>query len=242
MAKRKALLWIGGAAAFAIAGGWTLLHGRADLQYRTAPVSRGDVAFTISATGSPDAVVTVQVGSQVSGNILALYADFNTRVKKGQLVARIDPQAFEARVKQASASLDVARSAVVNGHAAVQRAQSELANSVAGVANSKAMQLKAKVQVEDALNKLNRQINLFKDGVSSMQDRDTAQAAHDAAVADQEAAQAQEEAALQKVESSKADVEVARTQLASAEAQVKHLDQPAEVPAAQALSPSQAFA
>ena len=115
--KRKAVIWVGAVTGFAVLGGWTFLRGHNDIEYRTAAVDRGNVAYTISATGSPNAVVTVQVGTQVSGNILALYADFNSTVKKGQLVARIDPQVFQARVDQAKATLDVAKSAVVNGRA-----------------------------------------------------------------------------------------------------------------------------
>ncbi len=221
MIQRKVLLGIIAAAAFVAIGGWTVLRGHGDLQYRTAPVSRGDVADTISATGNPDAVVTVQVGSQVSGNILALNADFNSQVKKGQLVARIDPEPFQAKVTQASASLDSANAAVVNARATVQRAQSDLANANAGVANAKAGVLKAQVGVQDAQIKLNRQIGLFKEGIVAEQDRDTAKTAYDAAVADLDAAKAQQEAAVEKVASSQADVEVARTQLDSAEAQVK---------------------
>ena len=98
-AKKKAFIWFGAAATFALVGGWTLLRGHNDVEYRTATVDRGNVAYAISSTGSPNAVVTVQVGSQVSGNILALNADFNSRVKKGQLVARIDPQVFQANEK-----------------------------------------------------------------------------------------------------------------------------------------------
>jgi multidrug efflux pump subunit AcrA (membrane-fusion protein) len=65
---------------------WELFEGGSGIQYRTAAVDRGDINVTISATGNPNAVVTVQVGSQVSGNILALFADFNTKVTKGQLI------------------------------------------------------------------------------------------------------------------------------------------------------------
>src|SRR5215472_3096849 len=66
--------------------------------YRTLTAERGSISSTISATGNPNAVVTVQVGSQVSGNIMALYADFNNKVQKGQLIARIDPAPFQAKV------------------------------------------------------------------------------------------------------------------------------------------------
>jgi HlyD family secretion protein len=219
--KRKVLLAMAGAVAFAAAGGWTILRGHSGMQYRTLVADRGNVAYTISATGSPNAVVTVQVGSQVSGNILELDADFNSRVKKGQLVARIDPQAFQARVTQANASLEVANSAVVNGGAVVQRAQADLASAKAGVADAAASVLKAKVSVQDAKNKLDRAVQLFQGGILAAQDKDTAQAAYDTSVAMQQAAEAQRQAADQKVLSAVADVEVARTQLATAQAQVK---------------------
>ena len=81
-------------------------------QYRTAPVERGEVVATVSASGTLNAVTTVQVGSQVSGKIKHLYADFNSRVEKGQLIARIDPDTFEAKVNQAKADVDNARVAV----------------------------------------------------------------------------------------------------------------------------------
>ena len=86
--------------------GWSYLRGAAAPQYQTAPVTRGSVDATVAATGTCNAVVTVQVGSQVSGNIKALYADFNTKVSKGQLVALIDPEIFQAKVNQARANLD----------------------------------------------------------------------------------------------------------------------------------------
>ena len=73
--KGKFLWGIGAAVALAATGGWTLLRGHPGIQYRTIPVDQGNIAYTISATGSPNAVVTVQVGSQVSGNILELDGD-----------------------------------------------------------------------------------------------------------------------------------------------------------------------
>jgi len=219
--KRSVLLGIGGVAAFAIVGGWAVLHGNSGTEYRTAVADRGDVAYTISATGSPNAVVTVQVGSQVSGNILELDADFNSRVKKGQLVARIDPQVFQAKVTQAAANLDVTKAAVVNAGAVVHRAQADLASAQASVADAAASVLKAKVGVQDSKNKLERADYLYQNKIMAVQDKETAQTTYDTALAMETAAEAQKLAADQKVLSAKADVEVARTQLASAQAQVK---------------------
>ena len=72
---------------------------------RTVPVSRGDIVDTVGATGTLEAVTTVQVGSQVSGAIAALYADYNSIVRAGEVIARLDPPLFETQVAQARASL-----------------------------------------------------------------------------------------------------------------------------------------
>src|SRR5678810_88735 len=81
--SRKAAIAAGTACVLLTVVAWEWVEGRADVEYRTATVGRGDIDVTVSATGNPNAVVTVQVGSQVSGNILALFADFNTKVTKG---------------------------------------------------------------------------------------------------------------------------------------------------------------
>jgi HlyD family secretion protein len=77
--------------------------------YRTEAVTRGDVQRTVTATGTVNAVTTVLVGTQVSGTIKALYADFNSRVMKGQIIAQIDPAFFETQLAQARANADRAR-------------------------------------------------------------------------------------------------------------------------------------
>ena len=76
-------------------------------RYETAPVVRGHVVAKISATGTLSPLKTVQVGSQVSGRILELGADFNDTVKKGQVVAKLDPQLIAADVKRARANLSL---------------------------------------------------------------------------------------------------------------------------------------
>ncbi len=202
-------------------GAWALLRGQGAVQYRTARVERGDIDSTISATGSPNAVVTVQVGSQVSGSIQALYADFNTKVRKGQLVARIDPQLFQARVDQAQATVDATKAAVVNARAVIVKAQAGVASANAAVANARANVLKAQVAVADDKVKYDRRVPLAKEGVISAEDLDTAKAAYDSAVAGVEAAQAEQLAARDNVDAAKADLEATRTQVASSEAQVK---------------------
>ena len=81
-------------------------------EYQTAAVERGNVVSRVSTSGSLQAVVTVDVGSQVSGRIQELYADFNSTVKKGQKIAKIDPSLFQAAVVQAEANVTAARANV----------------------------------------------------------------------------------------------------------------------------------
>jgi HlyD family secretion protein len=221
MPKAKLLWVIVGLIVLSGLGGWAYLRGQSSVEYRMVKVERGDIEATISATGNPNAVVTVQVGSQVSGNIKELHADFNTKVKKGQLVARIDPEIFEAKVNQAKANLDNTRAAILNARAMLQKTEADIANAQASLEVAKANGAKAKVAVLDARIKLKSRINLFKEGGISAEDRDSAQATYDSNVAALEAAQAQEQAAQFSLRATYAQREVTHAQLAAADAQVK---------------------
>ena len=97
---------------------WRAGASKPRLQIDSAKVDRGRIVAKVTATGTLSAIVTVQVGSQVSGRVAALYADFNSPVKKGQLIAKIDPQLFEAAVEQARANYVAAQ-----GNLAKSRAQ-----------------------------------------------------------------------------------------------------------------------
>src|SRR5512140_3936744 len=123
MRKKTVLLTVIAIGSVAGLGAWALFRDGSGVQYRTATVDRGDINVNISATGSPNAVVTVQVGSQISGTIMELYADFNTKVTKGQLIARIDPASLQAKVDQGQANLDASRAGVANAEAGVQKAR-----------------------------------------------------------------------------------------------------------------------
>ncbi|HZF41618.1 MAG TPA: biotin/lipoyl-binding protein, partial [Blastocatellia bacterium] len=97
-------------------------------EYITAKVERGAIRNTVSATGTLQAVTTVQVGSQVSGTISDLYADFNTVVKKGQLVAQLDPRVYEAQLASQRANLEQARANQADAEAKVIAAKSTIEN------------------------------------------------------------------------------------------------------------------
>src|SRR4051812_14669022 len=104
-------------AAFFLLGG----RGKAEPKYRTAVADRGDVTQTVAATGTLSAVTTVKVGSVVSGNVAALHADFNKQVKKGELLAELDPVPFDAKVAQAQAALEKARVEARNAEISLRR-------------------------------------------------------------------------------------------------------------------------
>jgi HlyD family secretion protein len=222
MQSSKRKWWIGGTIVVALVaiGGFTLRSSK-KVEYVTSPITRGDINSTISATGNCNAVVSVAVGSQVSGNILELHADYNTKVTKNQLVARIDPAPFQAKVDQVKASLESAHAAVINARATSKKAEADIANAEANVANQKANIVRAQSAVNDAKIKYERRKEMFPTGVLSKEDLGTAQATYDQAVASLEAAKAQLVAAQDNVESAKAQREVVQTQLATAESQVK---------------------
>jgi HlyD family secretion protein len=90
-------------------------------EFRTSAVTRGNLSSSVSATGSLSAVTTVQVGTQVSGQVSAIYADFNDHVKKGQLLARIDPTLAQQAVQDAQAGLERARAGLQQAQADYQR-------------------------------------------------------------------------------------------------------------------------
>ncbi|WP_309626238.1 efflux RND transporter periplasmic adaptor subunit, partial [Methylibium sp.] len=100
------------------------------VSYRTAVLERGSLQSAVASSGTVNPVSQVSVGSQVSGQIKEMRADFNTEVKQGQLIARIDPESFEYKVRQASADLESARAAVLN-------AQANIAAVLAGVSKAR---------------------------------------------------------------------------------------------------------
>src|SRR5512136_3015435 len=120
---RRRLLWLL-IIPVALVAGFLVLRGRRDApRYATVAVDRGDVVDVVGATGLLQAVITVQVGSQVSGTISWLGADFNSTVKKNQVVAKLEPSSFQARLNQAAANLASAKANVDRSQAAIDDAK-----------------------------------------------------------------------------------------------------------------------
>jgi HlyD family secretion protein len=221
-AQMKRMVLAGGILCFLIGPmAWLLIAHRSSVQYRTATVDRGDINVTVSATGNPNAVVTVQVGSQVSGNVLALFADFNTKVTKGQLIAQIDPAPFQTKVNQAQANLDAAGAALANSEAVVQQATANIQAARSSLAAAQANLVKADAVVDDAKVKVDRRVVMVGQGADAKEDLETAQTTYKSAVADRTALQAQAQAAADSVKATQAQLTVAKSQVAANQAQVK---------------------
>jgi HlyD family secretion protein len=161
-------------------------------EYYASTVDRGDIREVVEATGTINAVTTVQVGSQVSGTISQLFVDFNSRVKKGQVVAQIDPALFQATLLQAQADFANAKANYVAAQANLQKA--------------KATALQAKTDYD-------RTVTLAKEGVMSQQQLDLAKANSDTAVAAVSAADAQVTQAAAQSQQKEAAVKLAQTNL-----------------------------
>jgi len=207
-----------------LAGGWYYYKGGGQgerVSYRLAPVERGGLISTVSATGTLNAVVTVEVGSQVSGQIKELMADFNSEVRQDQVIALIDPENFEARVRQAEAELLVAQANVAIQKAAVDKALSELHNARADLVATKAQAEKARIGLAEAKRDMDRQQALFSRGATSRSQSDTAAANYDQARAQLSTVEAQQQAQASLVSSREAALKMAQAQVEQAQAQVK---------------------
>jgi HlyD family secretion protein len=159
---KRRILWIVAIVvlAGAITGGYLYTQGvGARPAFRTAAVSRGPLTSAVSATGTLNAVITVQVGSQVSGQIKELNADFNSLVKKDQVIARIDPDTFEAKVNQTKAQVEAARASVLNQQAVVEKTRADLENTRAA-SRPRGAQTASQVAVVDTNRTLGRNRDL----------------------------------------------------------------------------------
>ncbi len=182
--KRAIIVLLIIAAIGAGAGAYYMRRNGNEIQVNTLPVTRGDLVDTVGATGAVQAVTTVTVGSQVSGNISELHADFNSIVHKGQVIAKLDPSLFEAQLQQAQANLNQAR-------ANLNKAKSDLDRS--------------KVQLLDSQQKFKRAKELAAKQLETQSDLDAAKIAVDTAQASLQSQQAtvvQAEAAVSQSEAS----------------------------------------
>ncbi|HEX7176260.1 MAG TPA: efflux RND transporter periplasmic adaptor subunit [Pyrinomonadaceae bacterium] len=237
-----------------VAGFWYWGDGASAAPYMTGRVERGSLRNTVTATGTLQAVTTVQVGSQASGTISALLVDFNSMVKKGQIIAQLDPAVSQAQVQQARANLGQAQAGLEQARAGVVQARAGLADARAkalsagstaqgqraGVSGAEANVAVLKAQLDDAASFMRQQESLVQSGIISQRELETARTSYRTAEARYNQSQAQLNQAVvgEKSASSSgqaqatAQVQNAQAQIVQAEAQVRNAQ--AQVQQAQA--------
>ncbi|MBK6999763.1 MAG: efflux RND transporter periplasmic adaptor subunit [Rhodoferax sp.] len=205
MKKSILIVGIAGLVLVLAAGGgwwWWQKQGSDASQYRTAPLTRGNLQASVAASGAVNPVAQVSVGSQVSGQIRDLLVDFNSEVKAGQLLAQIDPATFEFRVRSAQADVEAA-------HAAVMTAQ---ANHVAALAQVS----RAQVDVDEAQRDLERKQRLVAQQFIAQSEADKARALLNSTAETLKAMQAQVGVAKAQIRSAQANVKQREAALAQA--------------------------
>ncbi|MGC2331856.1 MAG: efflux RND transporter periplasmic adaptor subunit [Candidatus Acidiferrales bacterium] len=199
--QHKKLYLIGAAVLIVLIASWSYARSRAnDPKFTTAEVRTGNITASVQATGTINALTTVPVGSYVSGTVEYIFADYNTRVHSGQVLAQLDPAIYEAQVTQARGNLENAQANLVTLAANIQVDQANLAKS------------EANVKYEEATAK--RSQDLFVSGVVSADSNDLTQSNLGQAQADVQSAQAE-------LDQAKATLAQARSQVVSMDGALK---------------------
>jgi HlyD family secretion protein len=190
-------------------GAWQFLMPKTEkTSYLYGTVDRGNIITQVQMTGTLAAVTTVAVGTQVSGTVEELYADFNSEVKKGQILAKLDPALFQTQLDQADAS--------------VKTCQAVLNNDAAAIATQKANIEKAKVDLVNSTRKYKVIKELYDEGLETKDDMDSAQATLDSSKASLTAAQSQLEASQSALKADQARLEQAQANLKNAQVNLDH--------------------
>ena len=206
--RRRILVFAGAAVVLLVSAGLVLKNGSGKPKYLTSAVKRGPLTATVEATGTINPLTTVPVGSSVSGTVKYIFADFNSRVRAGQVLAQLDPQIFEAQVvtargnlKNLEAGLDVAKAAIQVGEANVSKLQADL-----GYARANARRI----------------AELHSQGLVPVDQRDLSQSSLAQSEAAVRSAQAQVVQARAQLQQSIAQVEATKGALEEAETNLRH--------------------
>lgn len=234
-----------------LAGGWfayaRFLAPTPPPDYETKPVARGAITAHVSATGTLEALTTVTVGSQVSGPVLKVLVDYNSEVEEGQVLAVLDPSAFQAKVSQAQASMDGATATLTNqianlanadanvsqaeaqvdvARGQVGQAAAQVDSAQAGTESAEAGLQKARAEMDQALTESKRYEELVKRDLISKSDADqkrtdyrVAEAAYETALAARHEKRSGNAEARSRVLTSRSELKAAQTRLEAARAQ-----------------------
>lgn len=218
---RKWLIGSGLAALVVAAGYWTLrpAGGPAnDVAYRTATVDRGQITAAVRATGTLTPMTTVLVGSQLSGQIVEILADYNSQVKAGQIVARLNSDQIKTRRDAAQADVAQAKADLVVKRAQLDRARSTRVKANSTVKDLEAQRDRTAAQLADARRTFERQNELFNRNTGAQQALDTARTQVEVQVATLASSEAQVASAKAELNGLDADILLAEGQVQSGEA------------------------
>jgi len=194
---------------------------KAEAQYKLTKVERKDMVNTVSATGELSAVVTVEVGTEVSGQVKELLVDYNTQVRADQIIAHIDPESYKTLMRQAEAELALAKARLLTQKTEISRFEADLESAEANWLAAQAQTKKARVTLENAQRNLEREKALVEKTIVSDYQYDKVKTAYAEAAAQVELAEAQALASKSKVSSAKAALTIAKTQINEADATVE---------------------
>lgn len=189
--------------------------------YRTAAVEQGDIVETVQAAGTLNALGLVEVGSQISGQIKELTADFNSPVTQGEVIARVEPEIYEAKLAQAQAEVEMTETMVSVQRAQIERDQAAVENAKAAEEATKAETLRAEVALDNAKRDVERKRSLTQHNVISARDWEHIQNAHRTAQAEVAASRAQELSKAAAVRAAEVALNMSEAQLTNTQAQVK---------------------
>jgi HlyD family secretion protein len=194
---------------------------RAAPAFLTAPVERGTIATLVKASGTVEAVVSVDVSSQLSGRMAHVFVSFNDAVKAGQPIAQIDPEIFAARVNEARAALKVSMANARVQRAAVERAKVAAVNALTAKRLAEAQLASIKARLEEAEKELQRKSVLYRTGHVTEQELTHVRTVHDTGAADLRASFEQIQMKAEAITMAEAELQMAEANIENAQAVVE---------------------
>jgi HlyD family secretion protein len=189
--------------------------------FLTAPIERGNISTLVKASGTVEAVVTVDVSSQLSGRMAEVFVNFNDAVKAGQPIAQLDQEIFSARVHEAKAALSVARANAQVQKAALERAKVAVTNAQTAKRLAEAQSAAISVRHDEAERDFQRKVQLARTGSATERELSQAKALHDTSAADSRASIEQIQMKAEAIAIGEAEHQMAEANLVNAQAVVE---------------------
>jgi HlyD family secretion protein len=204
--RRKLIVAIVLAVAVILTVGWVIRSRSGDIQYFTAPVKRGNIVAVVQATGTINALTTIPVGSEVSGIVQYIFADYNSHVEAGQVLAQLDPVLYQAQVTQAEGNL-------ANAKANVKNLEASILAQDAAIKMNRANLVRLQAALDYSRVNTQRNLDLAKQDIISRDQEDLAQSNLDQAAAQVAAQQAQLNQSIAQLNQTKAQAQQAQAEV-----------------------------